>query len=283
VAAMKATLLMIAAVMLVGCGKGESAQHLFDPNDNNHAAIEAAIRKKLKKPKGKLTKEDLEKVTDLYIRYTKLTDVNALANLTQLKKLDLWKNQLTDVKELGKLTRLTSLSLYQNKLTDARGLADFTQLEHLDLSNNQLTDVRSLVGLTNLVGLQLNDNRLTDLRGLETMAKLEVLNVRNGVWSLRREAPPSGPLTDLSAVAGLTQLETLQLDNQQLTDDQLKHLAGLWRLGELRLNGNNLTDVSSLGKLKNLIILDLRNNPNLAKIEVDKLRKPLPRCAIYWP
>ena len=62
--------------------------------------IEAAIRKKLKKPAGELTKADLEKVTGLSLYNNQLTDVKGLEKLTQLTSL------ATDVKRLENLTKL---------------------------------------------------------------------------------------------------------------------------------------------------------------------------------
>jgi len=100
---MKQLLLICAVVALVGCGPTIS-----DP------IVEKAIRKSLRKPTGKLTKADLEKVTSLYLRAKKLTDVKGLENLTQLKTLYLNDNQLTSVKGLEKLTKLEVLYLYKN-------------------------------------------------------------------------------------------------------------------------------------------------------------------------
>ena len=76
--------------------------------------IEVAIRKRIKKPVGELTKADMEKVT----------------------RLSLVNNQLTDVKGLEKLTQLTHLNLTSNKLTSVTGLENLTQLTHLDLNHN---------------------------------------------------------------------------------------------------------------------------------------------------
>ena len=59
--------------------------------------IEAAIRSKLKKPKGELTKADYEKVTRLRLNDNRLTAVKGLEKLTQLKELstlyDAWSDQ----------------------------------------------------------------------------------------------------------------------------------------------------------------------------------------------
>ena len=57
--------------------------------------IQAAIRKKIKKPTGELTKADLEKVRLLIIAARQLTDVKSLEKLTQLRKLDIYNNLLT--------------------------------------------------------------------------------------------------------------------------------------------------------------------------------------------
>ena len=61
---MKQLLLICAVVALVGCGESIS-----DP------IVEKAIRKQLKKPTGKLTKADLEKVTLLSLSSNQLTEV----------------------------------------------------------------------------------------------------------------------------------------------------------------------------------------------------------------
>ena len=83
--------------------------------------IEAAIRRAAKKPTGELTKADLEKVTELDLRYKQLTSVTGLGKLTQLTFLDLRGNQLTNVKGLEKLTKLERLVLmYNPDLTKAQ-------------------------------------------------------------------------------------------------------------------------------------------------------------------
>ena len=105
--------LLVAVV--VGCGK----KPLFDPNNKDHVKIEAAVRKELKKPEGELTKVDLEKVTKLVLFQSQLTDVSALAGLTQLKTLLLAYNKLADVSALKGLKKLETLYLNENDLTEA--------------------------------------------------------------------------------------------------------------------------------------------------------------------
>ena len=139
---------MIAVVALVGCGKEDDANTgVVKPNLPSPKAapekliadpiVEKAIRKYLKKPKGELTKADLEKVTKLFfVGVSRLTDVKGLENLTQLKELYLFENQLTDVKGLERLTQLKSLGLSSNELTNVKGLENLTELTLLSLFNN---------------------------------------------------------------------------------------------------------------------------------------------------
>ena len=70
------------------------------------------------KPTGKLTKADLEKGKELHVRGKKLTDLSALAGLTQLKTLNLGFNKLTDLSALEGLRQLETLDLGNNNLTD---------------------------------------------------------------------------------------------------------------------------------------------------------------------
>ena len=152
---MRKILLIITAVLLVGCGKKE------DPEAKNpekeateretknpelapvfivtigNSIIEAAIRYELEKPTGDLTSADLGKVTKLTISVSKLTDVKDLENLTQLKELKVLDNKLTKVPAgLEKLTKLESLDLSVGKLTQVKGLEKLTQLKYLWITGN---------------------------------------------------------------------------------------------------------------------------------------------------
>ena len=68
----------------------------------------------------------------------------------------------------------------------------------------------------------------------------------------------SNQLTVVSALMGLTQLEFVDFQYNQLTDGQLKHLA----------------------QLKKLKFLYLHNNPALTKAQIAELQKALPKCKI---
>ena len=123
---MRYIFLMIAMVALVGlCLPAAGAGR--PENEYRPAIVEKTIRMQLKKPKGKLTKADLEKVVSLNLNFTKITDegLKELPKLKQLTYLRLFSTQITDssLKELAKLKQLTSLNLNNTKVTKA-GVAE---------------------------------------------------------------------------------------------------------------------------------------------------------------
>ena len=97
---MKQILVMMMA--LAGCGKKHDGNTgVVNPNESSPKVVpaniadpilEKAIRKRLKKPKGELTKADMEKVIYLNLSDNKLTGVKGLENLTQLTQLNLQDN-----------------------------------------------------------------------------------------------------------------------------------------------------------------------------------------------
>ena len=122
--------------------------------------------------------------------------------------------------------------------------ADLKKVTELELDRKQLTSVKGLEKLTQLESLHLPHNKLTDVKGLEN----------------------------------LTQLKELPLDDNQLTD--VKGLENLTQLEGLWLPRNQLTDVKGLKKLTRLTELDLIDNPDLTKAQIDELKKALPKCDI---
>jgi Leucine-rich repeat (LRR) protein len=55
----------------------------------------------------------------------------------------------------------------------------------------------------------------------------------------------------------------------------------LTQLKYLSLSGNKLTNVEGLEKLTQLKLLILEDNHDLAKAQIDQLKKALPKCEIY--
>ena len=86
------------------------------------------------------------------------------------------------------------------------------------------------------------------------------------------------PVTDISVLAQLPDLEYIELFMQDITD--ISSLANHEHLLDLNLCHNNVTDLSPLYSCPNLQRLWISYNPNLTQEEVDKLQAVLPNCVI---
>ena len=128
---MKQLLLICAVVALVGCGESRKDAEAKEQS----AIIEKYIRNffemnklQLENPEGELTEADLEKVTDLSFRWTKITDegLKEVAKLPKLKRLYLHDTQITDAgfMELTQVKTLIWVGVNDTKVTTA-GVADF--------------------------------------------------------------------------------------------------------------------------------------------------------------
>ena len=181
-------------------------------------------------------------------------DLRCLADVDHIRrgltKLNLSSNELTDAAALAAclrpLTCLTTLYLWNNQLSDAAalagGLRQLTQLTTLNLGRNQFSDARALAEclepLKCLTVLDLSQNRFSDAAALAR------------------------------CLSPLTQLRRLDLGGNQLSDaselveclERLKHLTVL---GLSRNRFSSAALMRGLGRLTQLVRLDLHDNPGL--------------------
>ena len=108
---MKQILLMMAAVVVLGCGKKKDPNTgVVNPNKPSLKAIpeklitdpivEKAVRKSLKKPEGELTEADLGNVIELILADTQITD-EGLKEMAKLQKLKMLRIRGTKVTKAG--------------------------------------------------------------------------------------------------------------------------------------------------------------------------------------
>lgn len=222
-------------------------------------------------------------------------DMDAIGELTGLKKLYLVDLELKDLSTLASLKNLTELCLYGNRISDVKPLSKLTGLTWLDLGDNHLTGTEDLSGLTGLVRLYLQNNAITDLSGLEKLSSLQTLNLTNNhpdnleaLKSLSAmtmlsvsgcgftnhqlleltEALPDCAL-DVDVVTNIpenvkiggasysTSSTSLYLVDQDLTDSDLSNLKYMVDLTVLDLSGNRITNLSVLSQLPALTELHL--------------------------
>ena len=111
----------------------------------------------------------LKALRRLEIHNCGISDISALAELTQLQWLELIGNSIKDISPLKTLTNLNHLNLDANIISDVSPLRELTGLHLLYLENNIISDVSPLSGLTNLERLDLRNNAISDFSPLNTL------------------------------------------------------------------------------------------------------------------
>ena len=164
---MKQILLMMAMVVLVGCG-----------GNPEYGVVEFQIRHGLGKFEGELTKSDFEKIITIGLDTARLTDLHLkeVAKLQNLEELNLSRTKITDagLKQIANLKKLELLILSDTKITN-EGLKEVAKLQNLEtlyLKNTKITDMglKEIANLEKLNWLQLDGNEITD-EGLQELAK----------------------------------------------------------------------------------------------------------------
>ena len=109
----------------------------------------------------------LTKLERLSVCCDDISDISALAGMTNMKDLWIWgNNNISDISALAGMTQMESLWIKGNQITDISALAGMENLWLLYMEGNQITDVSPLAGLTNLTALLLGDNPIEDLSPL---------------------------------------------------------------------------------------------------------------------
>lgn len=105
----------------------------------------------------------LTKLENLYVCCANISDISALAGMTNMKDLWIWGNRnITDISALAGMTQMESLWIKDNQITDISALANMKNLVYLYMQDNQVVDLSPLAGLTELTYILLSGNPATD-------------------------------------------------------------------------------------------------------------------------
>ena len=136
-------------------------------------------------------------------------------------------------------------------------VAEMATLAEFEAENAAINDLTGLEFAANLERLELghkrvgntdvNSNSISDISPLAGLTNLERLDLEKN------------SISDISVLAGLTNLTWLNLAYNPISD--ISPLAGLTNLTELTLSNNSISDISPLAGLTNLTWLNLTYNP----------------------
>jgi Leucine-rich repeat (LRR) protein len=200
-----------------------------------------------------------------------LQGIEAFAGIEYLSLVG--NGSLTDLQPLGKLSRLQHLSFYvsssESTSFNTAPLGELKLLDHLDLMmtapNPDLTGMGNLKRLKEL-NLRANSPDLSGIGSLESLRKLDLslsryisdISPLAGMTKLETLDLSGNAISNISPLAGMTKLETLGLSNNQISD--IRPLAGLTQLESLKLRSNPISDIEPLAGLTQLQYLDLYEN-----------------------
>ncbi|XVF29494.1 hypothetical protein REPUB_Repub15cG0125700 [Reevesia pubescens] len=224
---------------------------------------------------GKLSKLRHLEMLDLSYNYFNDSTLSSLTKISSLKSLNLAGNYLTGSNhpegfgKLSKLRHLEMLDLSYNYFNDSTlsSLTKISSLKSLNLAGNYLTGSNHPEGfgklskLRHLEMLDLSYNYFNDstLSSLTKISSLKSLNLAGNYLT-----GSNHPEDHFKWLSRLSDLETLDLSDNNLTNNFLLHLGGLSSLRTLILSENKLKGMVHIQEyfynLTNLKKLDLSYN-----------------------
>ncbi len=142
-------------------------------------------------------------VTELDLSGMGLQNISALANCKNLQKLNLSGNTISDLSPLMDIPTLQWLDVSNNYISDLRPLMGISSLRFLNASGNYFSTTVPLGNITGLTELHLSDTMISDFSGLRKLKSLQTLGLNN--CNLTNDA--------LLSLSELTGLRTLQIEN----------------------------------------------------------------------
>ncbi|MDR0904710.1 MAG: leucine-rich repeat domain-containing protein [Oscillospiraceae bacterium] len=200
-----------------------------------------------------------------------LTDLSPLKDLRKLENLNIYIQIAAELTPLAGLTNLKNLYIYSDDnmpIRDLSPLKNLTKLETLQIDGQLDAELTPLAGLANLRSLYLNvrlqresggyennyDSGEFDISGIAGLSKLTSL-------SMYVYGSDGWVSVVLEPLRGLTELTSL---NISAAVTNVEPLSGLTKLQTISLQGSGytsyapgLTEISSLGKLPNLLSLEV--------------------------
>ena len=192
----------------------------------------------------------------LRLSHNDIIDISPVEGLTNLKHLFLSHNQIKNIDAVKNLTNLESLDFARNigeeRISDISAIANLTKLKLLGLSDANIPDISVLKNLVNLEIFMANDSKIEDISVLKNAKNLKILYL------------DKNKITDVSVVKDLVELTELYLRNNNISEIDFSKLT---KLSDVNVQGNKISDYSSLEKLTALKYV------NLSKQNVDLNRE----------
>lgn len=211
-----------------------------------------------------------------------LKDVSAISGLTFLTGINLTYNDVADFTPISKLVRLSSLDVGHNDgIHSTEKLVNIKYLKSLNLFGINDVDMDAVTSLPNLRNLHISSGDYSKLSQCANLEYLEIQVNADNVKYLSELTPKCkrlrihGTIGDLSAISGLTWLESLDLV-AGISDGapcDITFLENFRELKKLELGSSRYSGYECLSSLPNLQTVEV--NKNRTQI-IEELKKVLP-------
>ncbi|KYH34458.1 internalin-A precursor [Clostridium tepidiprofundi DSM 19306] len=218
-----------------------------------NSGLEYAVRNALSQIDGKDRRigyvylSDLEKIKELSIDYSEVSNIRGIEKLKNLQTLKIYTNSNRDVKlfydrickyalqklyrrgtYLGNLKHLTKIDVSGNGIDNvsyvAAALLSLNQIKSIDLSNNNIKDISALGYYHSLKELNLSNNKINNISTLRYLRGLEKLDISNNL------------VQNIYSLRYLRNLKSLNISGNNI--ENLYPLSNLINLEELYMSGN---------------------------------------------
>jgi hypothetical protein len=172
-----------------------------------------------------------------------IRQLTPLAELRDLKFLDISNTAITNLAPIANITFLESLNLANTPTADIKFIKYADKLQALDISATQIEDISELLNLKSL----------TTLRAEK--APIQSFAVLNEFKNLKELQLSESGFNNMEHIKDLVNLERLVLSKNFILN--FSFIAQLGSLQELNLSETNLNDLSPLSGLSQLTLLDI--------------------------
>ncbi len=181
----------------------------------------------------------------------------SLPGFTNLKELNISKNEISDIEALTKLAclqNLISLNISGNDLSSVKDIMRFSKLSSLDLSKNRIKKLDSITQLSELQSLNISNNLIDDegVKDIAQLKKLTALNISHNLIGSE----------GAKFIAQLSKLESLDISHNDIEYKGAEAIAQLSKLKSLDISYNNigLLGADAIAQLSKLESLNISQN-----------------------
>ena len=194
-----------------------------------------------------------------------LITIPDLFSLTELRLLNLTKNNIEQVNWFGNLPKLEQLILIGNKIKTLKGFEKFggyPNLKEINLSNNRISEIcefKHLSHIPNLSRVNLSVNKIKNLNISYNIPNMTHLNLSDN------------KIDNIIALKNLSRLKSLNLSYNKLI--KLENLENLPELQYINIEKNRVSFLSGLEQLPSLLKIRHLKWKHCTKKEIDRIKE----------